>query len=205
MKKSIGFIIVSLIILSCGEANKKEQNLESTPENKETATEEKTVTKEVNNNTVLCKINGKDWQYTSSDGLVSRNSETEVRTATIMFKRKLDKGSESIQLEYDVDKNVLNTIWVQLKRPYKDGKITTAFYTQYGNKLELDPKASLSGTVSLSEETRKASGNATFTISNDDAKNQEFNQEDLLITVTDLNFSNVSYSDTDDLKKLMKK
>ena len=202
--KNLSIILVVFILFSCGEANKKEHNSVSTSENKTLETA-KTEIKKTNNNKVLCKINGKDWEYTTSDGMVSRNSSTQVRTATIGFKKQLEKGYESIQLEYDVDKNVLNNVWVQLKRPTKDGKIITAFYTQYGDKIDQDPKASLSGTVSLNEDSRKASGTAEITISNDYEQDQLANFEDLLITVTDLNFSGINYSDTDDLKKLIKK
>ncbi|WP_445956077.1 hypothetical protein [Yeosuana sp.] len=202
--KNLSIILVVFILFSCGEANKKEHNSVSTSENKTLETA-KTEIKKTNNNKVLCKINGKDWEYTTSDGMVSRNSSTQVRTATIGFKKQLEKGYESIQLEYDVDKNVLNNVWVQLKRPTKDGKMITAFYTQYGDKIDQDPKASLSGTVSLNEDSRKASGTAEITISNDYEQDQLANSEDLLITVTDLNFSGINYSDTDDLKKLIKK
>jgi hypothetical protein len=203
MKTTTVFLMPCSILLSCGEAEKKVQDPEtvSDAQTTETIKYESTNT---SNSKPLCNINGEVWSYTSSDGLVSRNSDTKVRTATIGFTKKLDKGSESIQLEYDVDKNVLNNVWVQLKRPDKEGNIITAFYTQYGNKIDLNPGASLSGTLALSEDTRKASGNATITIFNDDKKSEEFNVEYKTITITNLNFSDISYSDTDDLKKLIK-
>jgi hypothetical protein len=50
-----------------------------------------------------------------------------------------------------------------------------------------------------------AAGNAIFTVQNDFEKDKLANQTDILMTVSDLNFSGVAYSDTDDLKKLMKK
>jgi len=203
--KNLYSILLAFTLIACGESKKKEQTSEVTLEEATTQTAKKTTDKSTANGTFLCKINGEDWAYTSNNGIVSRNSSTKVRTATIGFKKKLEKGSESIQVEYDVDKNVLNNVWVQLKRPTKDGKIITAFYTQYGNKIHLDPKASLSGTVSLNEDSRKASGTAEITISNDYEQDQLANPEDLLITISDLSFSDVSYSDTDDLKKLMKK
>lgn len=203
--KNLYSILLAFTLIACGESKKKEQTSEVTLEEATTQTAKKTTDKSTANGTFLCKINGEDWAYTSNNGIVSRNSSTKVRTATIGFKKKLEKGSESIQVEYDVDKNVLNNVWVQLKRPTKDGKIITAFYTQYGNKIHLDTKASLSGTVSLNEDSRKASGTAEITISNDYEQDQLANPEDLLITISDLSFSDVSYSDTDDLKKLMKK
>jgi hypothetical protein len=63
----------------------------------------------------------------------------------------------------------------------------------------------MSGTVTLSEDQRVVAGNALFTVQNDFEKDKLGNKGDLLITVSDLNFSGVSYSDTDDLKKLFKK
>ena len=197
--------MICTIMLSCGENKNKEPHNEANTEEIITQTTKKTTNKTADNATFLCKINGVDWAYTSSDGIVSRNSSTKVRTATIGFRKQLEKGYESIQLEYDVDKKVLNNVWVQLKRPAKDGKIITAFYTQYGDKIHLDPKASLSGTVSLNEDTRKASGTAEIIISNDYEQDELANTEDLLITISGLGFSEVAYSDTDDLKKLMKK
>jgi hypothetical protein len=189
---------------SCGESKKTDSNLEVSSENITTETSEKNL-KRKSNNTFLCKINGENWEYTNGDGLVSTNSSTKVRTATITFKKKLEKGSESVQLEYDVNKNSLTTVRVQLKRPSKEGKTITAFYTQYGDKLHLDPKASLSGTVSLNENTRQVSGTAEITISNDYEQDQLANPQDVLITISELNFSNISYSDMDDLKKMLKK
>ena len=205
MTKLIPILMICTIMLSCGENKNKEPHNEANTEEIITQTTKKTTNKTADNATFLCKINGVDWAYTSSDGIVSRNSSTKVRTATIGFRKQLEKGYESIQLEYDVDKKVLNNVWVQLKRPAKDGKIITAFYTQYGDKIHLDPKASLSGTVSLNEDTRKASGTAEIIISNDYEQDELANTEDLLITISGLGFSEVAYSDTDDLKKLMKK
>jgi hypothetical protein len=204
MKNILTILMISAILLSCGETSNKAPDLETTSKTNISETV-KTESKNSSNNTLLCKINGQNWEYTTGEGIVSRNSSTNVRTATIGFRKQLDKGYESVQLEYDVDKNVLNNVWVQLKRPSKDGKIITAFYTQYGNKIHLKPEASLSGTVTLNEETRKASGTAAITIFNDYEQEKLSNPEDLKITISELRFSDAAYSDTDDLKKLMKK
>jgi len=204
MKKLIIILTIGAIILSCGESNQKEVTLKSSSENKTIETSQKEV-KSISNTNVLCQVNGEKWAYTSGDGLVATNSSTKVRTATITFKKKLEKGCESIQLEYDVDKNALTTVRVQLKRPSKEGKTITAFYTQYGDKLHLDPKASLSGTVSLNEDSRKISGTAEIVISNDYEQDQLANPEDVLITISNLSFAKVSYSDMDDLKKMLNK
>jgi len=204
--QKLPFITVLLaLFLSCGETTKKvqdtaESQAEMTIENKE-----KTAAKSADNTTFLCKINGEDWGYTSADGLVSRNSSTNVRTATITFVKKLTKGSESVQLEYDVDANTLTRVLAELKRPDKDGNLFTNFYNQSANQLERNPEASMTGTVTLSEDKREAAGNALFTVQNDFEKDKLANPADLLITVSDLNFSGVFYSDTDDIKALIKK
>lgn len=197
-------VLMVCLLFSCGETNKKEQQIKTSTLETATTPQAKEVAKNTSSGTFLCKVNGEDWYYTSSNGLVSENSAIKVRTATIGFTKQLAKGTESIQLEYDVKKNVLNNIWVQLKRPNKEGQPITAFYTQYGDKLHLKPEASLSGTVNLDESGRKASGTAIFTIANDYEQDQLVHTEDLRITVTDLNFTDVAYSDTDDLKKMMK-
>ena len=205
MKKLPFIAIVSALLLSCGETNKKEQDTETTSENKISETAKPTLAKKEGNTTFLCKINGEDWGYTSADGLVSRNSSTKVRTATITFVKKLAKGSESVQLEYDVDANTLTRVLAELKRPDKEGNLFTNFYNQSASQLERNPEASMSGTVTLSEDKHEAAGNAIFTVQNDFEKDKLANPKDLLITVSDLNFSGVFYSDTDDLKKLLKK
>ena len=205
MKNLFNTIIILTLLFSCGETVKKTEDraenlTEIDPQNKE-----KTVANRGDNTTYLCKINGEDWGYTSADGLVSRNSSTNKRTATITFIKKLEKGSESIQLEYNVDANTLTRVLAELKRPDKDGNLFTNFYNQSADRLERNPEASMSGTVTLSEDQRIAAGNALFTVQNDFEKDKLGNKGDLLITVSDLNFSGVSYSDTDDLKKLFKK
>lgn len=205
MKNLFNTIIILTLLFSCGETVKKTEDraenlTEIDPQNKE-----KTVANRGDNTTYLCKINREDWGYTSADGLVSRNSSTNKRTATITFIKKLEKGSESIQLEYNVDANTLTRVLAELKRPDKDGNLFTNFYNQSADRLDRNPEASISGTVTLSEDQRVAAGNALFTVQNDFEKDKLGNKGDLLITVSDLNFSGVSYSDTDDLKKLFKK
>ena len=204
MKKRISILMICSLILSCGESNQKESELESTTVIK-TTDAVKTEIKNNSNSNILCKINGENWAYTSNHGLVSRNSSTNVRTATIGFTKQLEKGYESIQIEYDVDANVVNSVLVELKRPNKQGKLITVFYTQYSTHLDKNPEANLSGTIDLSENDRKASGTGDFTLANKYEKDQLNNAEDLMITISDLKFSDVPYSDTDDLKKLMKK
>ncbi|WP_339918281.1 hypothetical protein [Yeosuana marina] len=204
MKKIIAILTVSAIMLSCGNTDKKEQNSMSASETKTTTTVKNKI-ESTSNISLLCKINGEEWGYTKADGLVSRNSSTNVRTATITFTKKLDKGSEAVQLEYDVDKNTLTRVLAELKRPDKEGNLFTNFYNQSANQLDRNPEASMAGTVSLNEDARVAAGTAVFTVQNDYEKDKLGNTSDLLITISDLKFSGVPYSDTEDLKKLMKK
>ncbi|WP_339651408.1 hypothetical protein [uncultured Maribacter sp.] len=205
MQKLPLITILLTLILSCGESDKKAQDTAKGTSEITTQSEEKTTAKSADNTTLLCKINGEDWGYTSADGLVSRNSSTNLRTATITFVRKLAEGSESVQLEYDVDGNTLTRVLAELKRPDKDGNLFTNFYNQSANQLDRNPEASMSGTVSLNEGERIAAGTAVFKVQNDFEKDKLGNASDLLITISDLKFSGVPYSDTDDLKNMFKK
>lgn len=205
MKKFVSSIFFLALLISCGETPKKAQDTAESATEISLENKEKTTAKNVDNTTFLCRINGEDWGYTSASGLVSRNSSTKVRTATITFEKKLTKGSEAVQLEYDVDTNTLTRVLAELKRPDKDGNLFTNFYNQAANRLDRNPEASMSGTVSLDEDERVAAGKAVFTVQNDFEKDKLGNPQDLLITVSDLNFSEVPYSDTDDLKKMLKK
>ena len=104
-----------------------------------------------------------------------------------------------------MDTNTLTRVLAELKRPDKEGNLFTNFYNQASNRLDKNPEASMSGTITLDEDERVAMGTAVFTVQNDFEKDKLGNPEDLLITISELNFSAVSYSDTDDLKNLMKK
>ena len=205
MKKLLIILTTCSIILSCVETSKKEQNTEANSVETRKQSVPETTKKSADNSIFLCKINGVDWAYTSGDGLVSRNNSTNVRTATITFTKKLDNGNEAVQLEYDVDKNTLTRVLAELKRPDKDGNLFTNFYNQSANQLDRNPEASMTGNITLSEDKRVAAGTAVFTVQNDFEKDKLGNNSDLIITISDLNFSGVPYSDTDDLKKLLKK
>ncbi len=205
MRKLLYALFALIVVVSCGEANKEVQTTEGETDQMNQEVVQKIVLKTSDNSTFLCKINGEDWEFTTVDGLVSRNSSTNIRTATITFVKKLVKGSEAVQLEYDVDANTLTRVLAELKRPDKDGNLFTNFYNQSANQLDRNPEASMSGTIALSEDERVAAGNALFKVKNDFEKDKLGNPADLLITISDLNYSGVSYSDTDDLKKLLKK
>lgn len=205
MKNLYNTIIILSLLISCGDTVKKVGDRAESATGTNLENKAKTASKSNDNTTYLCKINGEDWGYTSADGLVSRNSSTNIRTATITFINKLAKGSESVQLEYDVEANTLTRVLAELKCPDKEGNLFTNFYNQSADRLDRNPESSMRGTINLYEDQRVAAGNALFTVKNDFEKDKLGNPDDLLITVSDLNFSGVPYSDTDDLKKLFKK
>ncbi len=198
MKKQITLITIILMV-ACKSETKKDTTQTVEVEQKEQVSTNPVIpeTKPESNGTFLCKINGKDWAYTKASGIVDTHAKTKERTAIITFKKKLDKGSESVQLFYDAGTNKLEKVSIQLKVQKTDGKTMTAMYIYHPETNNLHPNAKISGTVDLSDPT-KASGNAE--VSDLDVrfnKNNIANADDKLITVEGLNFKNVGYSDLD--------
>lgn len=151
--------------------------------------------------TKLCEINGVAWAYTKASGIVSRHKKTGKRTAIITFKKKLDKGSETIQLYYDGDNFELERVSAQLKWAKTDGGRMTGFYnfdpSSRGKQLE----AQLSGVLDLSDPSA-ATGTAEATnINISYEKNLLANPEDAVINITGLSFSGIGYSDLNAVKK----
>ncbi|MDN3493449.1 hypothetical protein [Winogradskyella bathintestinalis] len=201
MKPYTLLIVLIIALTSCKESN--ETNSLEQNEKNETATAEvvkkETATKSKNtsNGTFLCKINGKDWAYTKASGIVDTHAKTKKRTAIITFIKKLDRGSETVQLFYDADTKKLEKVNIHLKVPKNDGKTMTAMYIYHPDTNSIHPNAKISGTIDLSNPT-KASGNAG--VSDLDArfeKNAIANTDDKLITVEGINFTGVGYSDLD--------
>lgn len=200
MKTYLILIIIVFFATSCKDANKTSVEKENTLKTEFTDVVNKTViteSKPESNGTFLCKINGKNWAYTKASGIVDTHVKTKKRTAIITFTKKLDKGSESVQLFYDADTNKLEKVSIQLKVPKTNGKTMTAMYIYHPDTKNVHPNAKISGTVDLSNPT-KASGNAE--VSDLDArfnKNNIANADDKLITVEGLNFKGVGYSNLD--------
>jgi len=147
--------------------------------------------------TFLCKINGNDWSYTEASGIIDTYGKANKHSAIITFKKKLDKGSESVQLFYDADTYQLETVNIHLKVPNNDGKTMTAMYIYHPDTNSIHPNAEISGSIDLSNPTT-ASGNAE--VSDLDArfkKDQIANADDKLISIEGLNFTGVGYSDLD--------
>jgi len=195
--------LLTLIVFSFSCKNEKGSNGIDlkTVEKKQQKKTINTASKPVKEGINLCKINGKDWQYTKASGIVSRHKKTGKRTAIITFKKKLDKGSESIQLKYDGDSFQLESASLQLKFPKKDGGLMTGFYDLFPDTRDKNPQSDMSGTLDLSNATT-ASGNAeliNFNISYE--KELLENPKDAIVTVSDLHFSGIPYSDIDKLFK----
>ena len=198
MKSSIVIVLLIFFMTSCKEGNQTSVEQTKSSEAIGAAVKEtpaKSESKSASNS--LCKINGKDWSYTKASGIVDTHAKTKKRTAIMTFKKKLDKGSESVQLFYDADTNKLEKVSIQLKVPKTDGTTMTAMYLYHPDTNSVHPNAKLSGTIDLSNPT-KASGDAE--VSDLDAryyKNDIADADDKLITVEGLNFKNVGYSDLD--------
>ena len=186
--KSLTIILLSMILFSCKNENKtapeKDVAVQAEPENS-------TVKKTIGKGTYLCKINGKDWYYTDASGVVAKNDNIGFRRATITFKKKLDKGTESIQIAYNAENQSMVSALVHLKPNDKNGNRISAMYNMRLGYMK--PNESMSGTIDLSD-VETASGTAVITIENDYEKDK-LNPEDHILKITDLSFSGVGYSD----------
>jgi len=151
--------------------------------------------------TLLCQINGEPWAYTKASGIVSRNRQSGKRTAIITFKRKLEKGSESVQLYYNGDSYELEGVSLQLKQAKTDGGLFTAFYVIQPDTRDRYPNTTLSGTLDLSD-LEVAAGTAAVTkLDIRWEKDKLEHADDAVISVTDLQFSGIGYSDLVKVKK----
>jgi len=200
MKTTFYMLSIIFLIGACKNDNQKEVNKHNNQDQEEKI-RTKTEDKAVNEGTYLCKINGKDWAYTKASGIVSRHKKTGKRTAIITFKKQLEKGSESVQLYYDSDSFELESASLQLKFPKKGGTLMTGFYDLFPDTRDKNPESDMSGTLDLSNPTT-ASGTAELIKFNMKyEKGLLENPKDAVVTVSDLNFSGVGYSDIDKLFK----
>lgn len=199
MKTTYLLLFITVLIFSC--KNDQKLNAKKQPVD-QSNTAEKTHSKTENEGTYLCKVNGKNWYFTKASGIVSTNKKTGKRTAIITFKKQLEKGNESIQLTYDGDNHQLERATVQLKFPDKEGGNVHGIYRLSPEKNNTHPQSGLSGAVDLSNKSR-ASGNAELTKLKITLRKEKLlkNPEDAIITVTDLTFSEVDYSDLNRLFK----
>lgn len=200
MKNVIIILSFSLFIASCKESKNNNAITEAVSESIQEIKTDVTI-KSSSNGTYLCKINGRDWSYTKASGIVSTHAKTGKRTAIITFTKKLAKGSESVQLTYDGDSFQLESATVQIRLPKKNGGHVYGIYGLHADTRDRNPNSDMSGILDLSNAST-ASGHAELV---------KFNikyEEDLLespkdaeISVSDLKFSGVGYSDIDKLLK----
>lgn len=192
--KTTLIILTIILLISC-----KDSSTSLTIDDNAAITEvipNKPLPKKVTDNkgTYLCKINGKPWHYTKASGLVSRHRKTKKKDATFTFTKKLDKGSEVVQLFYDGDSYQLDRAAVHLKVPKTPNGKMTAMYIYHPNTMKNHPNAQISGTIDLSN-PMNASGKAQ--ISELDVRYDKENvkySRDKIVTVTDINFEGVGYS-----------
>ena len=201
MKLYTLLIVFIITLTSCKESN--ETNSLEQSEITEKATSE-VVTKETpvqsktsSNGIFLCEINGKDWSYTKASGIVDTHPKTKKRTAIMTFTKKLDKGSESVQLFYDADTKKLEQVTAILKTPKKGGGTMSAMYQLLDEGGKRMPDSEISGSIDFSNAT---SASGTAEVSNMKIRFEEGKLEDqsmAVISFTSLKFSGVGYSDLD--------
>lgn len=196
--KTLTTFIVIMLFVSCKSETKKDETsaIQNETENaSQVAPSKKVTNKTTKKGTYLCNINGKDWHYTKASGIVSRHKKTNKREAIFTFTKQLDKGKETVQLFYDGDTNELEQANIHLKVPKIDGKRMTAMYIYHPKTMKFHPNAKISGTIDLSNPSN-ASGSAD--ISDLDVrfdKEQVKNDADKSITVKEINFSGIGYSE----------
>ena len=145
--------------------------------------------------TVLCKINGVEWAYSEASGVVSVSRQSGARRARLTFQRQLERGSEAVQLEFNVDTGRLDGVLMNLKRPGKQGGLVGASYTLYPDTLNHNPNTFMEGEIALAEEELLAAGQARFAVANQYEIGALRDESDHLVQVSDLKFANVPYSD----------
>lgn len=205
MLRLLPLLFIALLLAACsGDATETEATAQTPAAEATTPPPPPPTTEPTQKGTLLCKINGKPWHYTKASGIITADRKTGERTALITFKRKLDKGSESIQLYYDADTYELQKANIQLKFPKAGGG-------RFGGIYELSnlphtqkvPGNSKEGTIDLSD-PNAASGTAT--VINAGVlfeKEQLANEEDAIVSLTDLRFSGIGYSDLAKVKARM--
>jgi len=203
MKKFAALILLVFFTTSC-----KKNNKDSKVENKTIEVSKKAPTiktKSQNTTTYLCQINGENWAYTKASGIISTHAKTGKRTAIITFKKKLEKGSESIQLRYDANSSELEVVSIQLKFQKKEGEVFTCFYELFPDTRDRHPESELSGTIDLSDPS-SASGVAEIKNLNIKYEKEKLqNPDDAVISITGLKFTDIGYSDIDKITKSYKK
>lgn len=195
IKAKVILTILLIGIWGCKEKQDKtisNQNQPSAEKSKPTQTK-----KSDSGTTLLCKINGKDWSYSKASGIITKNKRTGEKLATVTFVKKMNKRTESIQLSYDGEtlklKNIAISLYIeQNKFAGTKGGLTFTDYSLFSSDKKAENEM-LSGTINLTSET-VLSGNATAVVVHN-AKRLIKHESDKTITITDLKFDQVPYSD----------
>ncbi len=192
MVKNVIYIMLLVLVFGCKQ-QQSGQSLEI--DNKELKSEPQI--EDSDTEKLLCKINGRPWHYTKASGIITLNRRTEEKLITVTFDKKMDKRTENVQLYYDAKtkqlKNTTVSIYVeQNKLPGFKGGLARTDYALF-SRDEKESGEILSGTVELSSDTA-LSGEAMATIAHH-AKRLIKNKGDETVTISDLKFENVSYSD----------
>lgn len=186
-------LLLSLLFLTaCGDA---EPVSADNPTTTTAAATPAPAAKEVNDGTLLCQVNGKPWHYTKASGIITTERKTGKRTAIITFKKKLEKGSETIQLYYNAETFEMEKAELQLKCAKTDGGKMTGFYTLGTETANKQPGHSVAGTIDLSNAATAAGTASLMNGGINWEKELLANQEDAIVSVTDLRFTEVGYSD----------
>ncbi|TKD60469.1 hypothetical protein [Flavobacterium sp. ASW18X] len=188
MKKVlIIFGILQLLCVSCKE--KKAADSQTS----EMKTEENTQVATSNDN-VLCNINGAPWSYTEASGVLVDDKNRGIRVLTLTFTKYLNPGKEHLSLSFDEATKELFEASVQIKQPGKDGQRIHAIYLYNERTAKSNPKGSISGQVTLDHDV--ASGTAQLQNLHIQYEGSLLaNEKDTEITVTDLSFNNIAFSD----------
>lgn len=197
MKKIIIILTVIVSLVSCKDTNEQQASTDSSSVQQEEVNDTSAPEEKAVSSNTLCQINGENWDYTEASGIVSTDRRTAKRTALITFKKKLEKGSEHIQLYYDADSFELYAVSLILRHPKKGGGPVTCYYNLNPETRKRNPQSELSGTIDLSDSS-SASGVAELKNLNiDNGKEELLNLEDAVLSITGLKFTNIGYSDLD--------
>lgn len=203
MKQITSLLIMISLLIACN-SSVEEKSPDKSEEQATQVNEQKKTKKTVAAGTYLCKINGKDWAYTKASGIISTHAKTKKRTALITFNKKLEKGSEVIQLYYDANSFELISTTLQLKFKDKEGKLFTCYYGINSENISRHPQSTMSGSIDISDPS-SASGTADLSnINIQYEKEKLFDSNNAKINIEGLKFSGVGYSDTDKLSNAFK-
>lgn len=184
--KKIALLLI-LTVLSCKEATKQ------TSANVISEKEPDVTEKEPDQNT-LCKINGEPWNFTEASGVVVEDNNKGIRILKLTFTKYLNPGKEHVSLTYDEATKELLEASVQIKQPGKDGKRIHSIYLFNERTTKSSHESSISGQVTMDSET--ASGTAQMqNIPIQYQASLLADEKDAAITVTELSFNNIPFSD----------